>query len=165
MPSSVKPIPEGYHTATPYLVVNDAAKAIDYYKQAFGANEIMRMQGPNGKIGHAELRIGDSVVMLSDEMPGGDVRSPQSLGGCTGSVFLYVTDVDSVYNRAISAGGKSTMPVADQFWGDRFGKLTDPFGHAWALATHKEDVAPDEMKRRAAEQMSKMAGARKSGTA
>ncbi|HTS63865.1 MAG TPA: VOC family protein [Candidatus Acidoferrales bacterium] len=163
MPSTVKPVPEGYHTATPYLTVHDAAKAIDFYKQAFGASEIMRMQGPNGKIGHAELRIGDSVVMLADEMPGSDMKSPQSLGGSCAGVFLYVTDVDTTYNKAVAAGAKSTMPLADQFWGDRFGKLTDPFGHSWALATHKENVAPDEMKRRAEAQMAKMTATRKSG--
>ncbi|HTP36081.1 MAG TPA: VOC family protein [Candidatus Acidoferrales bacterium] len=162
MPTNVRPIPEGYHTATPYLTVHDAAKAIDFYKRAFDAKEIMRMQGPGGKIGHAELRIGDSVIMLSDEMPGGEVRSPQSLGGSCAAVFLYVPDVDATFNKAIATGAKSNMPVADQFWGDRFGKLTDPFGHSWAIATHKEDVAPEEMKRRAEAHAASMAQTQRS---
>lgn len=149
MPSTVKPIPEGYHTATPYLTVNDAARAIEFYKRAFGAKEIMRMDGPPGKIGHAELRIGDSVVMLADEIPGGGTRSPQSLGGTTSAVFLYVPDIDAQVKQATAAGARVDMPPQDMFWGDRFGKLTDPFGHSWALATHKEDVAPQEMAKRA----------------
>ena len=144
----VKPIPEGYHTVTPYLTVHDAAKAIDFYKRAFDAKEIMRMEGPPGKIGHAELRIGDSVVMLSDEMPQSPTRAPQSVGGTTGGLFLYVSDVDTAYQKAVSAGAKGGMPPSDMFWGDRFGQLTDPFGHSWSLATHKEDVAPEEMKKR-----------------
>ena len=152
----VKPIPTGFHTATPYLVVNDAAAAIDFYKRAFGAQEIMRMNGPHGKIGHAELRIGDSVLMLSDEMPGSGMRSPKSLGGTAAGVFLYVEDVDSAFQKATSAGAKADMPPADMFWGDRFGKLTDPFGHSWSMATHKEDVAPEEMKKRMQEEMKKM---------
>ena len=157
MANQVKPIPTGYHTATPYLTLNDSKRAIDFYKRAFGAQEIVRMEGPGGKIGHAELKIGDSMIMLSDEMPGGGNRSPQALGGTTSSVFLYVTDVDSVYKQAVDAGAKSDMPPADMFWGDRFGKLTDPFGHTWALATHKEDIAPEEMKKRSQEAMAKMA--------
>jgi len=157
MPSQARPVPEGYHTVTPYIVVNDAARAIDFYKKAFDATELNRMQGPQGKIGHAELRIGDSVIMLSDELPGSDCRAPQSLGGTTANIFLYVKDVDHSYQKAVSAGAKSTTPVADMFWGDRYGRLTDPFGHSWSLATHKEDVAPDEMKRRMDAQMAKMA--------
>jgi PhnB protein len=157
MPGHVKPIPEGYHSVTPYLVVNDAAKAIEYYTRAFGAKEIMRMDGPPGKIGHAEIMIGDSHIMLSDEMPGSDVRAPQSVGGSTVSIFLYVNDVDSVFKQAVSAGAKENMPPTDMFWGDRFGKLTDPFGHSWALATHKEDVAPQEMAKRSKEAMAQMA--------
>src|ERR1043166_5601908 len=153
---AVKAIPEGYHTATPYLTLNDAAKAIDFYKKAFGATEIMRMQGPNGKIGHAELKIGDSMIMLADEM-GQDARSPQSLGGTTAGVFRYLPDIDATYKQAISAGGKQVMAPQDMFWGDRFGKLTDPFGHSWALATHKEDVAPAEMQKRMQAEMGKMA--------
>ena len=153
----VQPIPKGYHSVTPYLVVNDAARAIDFYKRAFGAQEIVRMDGPPGKIVHAELRIGDSMIMLGDEMPGGDCHSPKSLGGSTVGVFLYVENVDNVFNQALSAGAKSQMPVSDMFWGDRYGKLTDPFGHSWSLATHKEDVAPDEMKRRMEKEMAKHA--------
>jgi PhnB protein len=156
MPNKVDPVPRGYHTATPYLTVNDCARAIDFYKNAFGAQEVMRMEGPAGKIGHAELKIGDSFLMLSDEMPGGGTRSPKSLGGTTGSVFLYVTDVDSAYKKAVDAGAKGDTPPADMFWGDRFGKLTDPFGHSWAMATHKEDVAPEEMRKRMQQEMARM---------
>jgi PhnB protein len=157
MPSQVKPIPQGYHTVTPYLAVQGAAEAIAFYQRAFGAKEIVRMDGPAGKIAHAEIKIGDSMVMLGDEMPSGGCRSPQSLGGSTVNIFLYVEDVDSVFNQAVSAGGKVEMPVTDMFWGDRFGKLTDPFGHSWSLATHKEDVAPEEMGKRAQAAMAKMA--------
>jgi|SRR5436305_10151210 len=160
MAGQVKPIPEGYHTATPYLTVHDAAKAIDFYKRAFDATEVVKMDGPPGKIGHAELRIGDSIIMLSDEFPGASVRSPKSLGGTTASVFLYVKDIDASFNKAVAAGAKSEQPPTDMFWGDRFGKLSDPFGHSWAMATHKEDVAPEEMKRRTQEFMTKMAAER-----
>ncbi len=153
---AAKPIPAGYHTVTPYLVVNNAAAAIDFYQRAFAAKEIFRMDGPQGKIGHAELKIGDSMIMLSDEMPGAGNRSPQSLGGTPVSIFLYLPDVDATFKQATSAGAKVEMPLADMFWGDRYGKLTDPFGHSWSLATHKEDVAPEEMSRRAKEAMSKM---------
>lgn len=165
MPGQVKPIPEGYHTATPYLTVNDAAKAIDFYKRAFDATEIHRMQGPQGKIGHAELRVGDSVIMLADEMPGSETRSPQALGGTASAVFLYVKDVDATYQKAVSAGAKANMQPQDMFWGDRFGKLTDPFGHSWALATHKEDVAPEELKKRSEAAMKQMASSQKTKTA
>jgi PhnB protein len=140
---------------TPYLVVNDASRAIEYYKQAFKAKETVRMAGPGGKIGHAELKIGDSMLMLSDEMGGN--RSPQSLGGSPVSIFLYVENVDSVFNEAVKAGAKGDAPPQDMFWGDRFGKLTDPFGHQWALATHVEDVAPEEMKKRSEAFMAQMA--------
>jgi PhnB protein len=163
MPGKVQPIPQGYHTVTPYLVVNDAAKAIDYYQRAFGAKDVVRMDGPGGKIMHAELKIGNSMIMLSDEMPGTGNKSPRSLGGSPVSIFLYLEDVDSVYKQAVAAGAKADMPPADQFWGDRFGKLTDPFGHSWALATHKEDVAPEEMKKRAQEAMAKMGQAQTAG--
>lgn len=155
MPGPVKPIPEGYHTATPYLVVHDAAKAIDYYKRAFDAREIMRMEGPPGKIGHAELRIGDSVIMLADEMPQMETKSPKTLGGTSGGIFLYVQDVDATFRKAVSAGAKSTTEPADMFWGDRYGQLTDPFGHLWSVATHKEDVAPEEMQKRMQAEMEK----------
>jgi len=144
-----KAIPEGYHTATPHLIVRNAAQAIEFYKKAFGAKEVMRMATPDGKVGHAELKIGDSVIFLADESPQMATKSPQTLGGCTGGVMLYVDDVDTTYQRALDAGGKSFMPVADMFWGDRYGSLVDPFGHAWSVATHKEDVAPGEMEKRA----------------
>jgi PhnB protein len=156
MPSKVKPIPDGYHSVTPYLCLSDAAAAIDFYKRAFGARVAVRMDGPNGKIGHAELQIGDSRIMLADEMPGGSARSPQSLGGTSMGVFLYVEDVDSVFKQALEAGAKVQMPLADMFWGDRFGTVTDPFGHSWSMATHKEDVAPEEMAKRSKEAMAKM---------
>jgi PhnB protein len=157
MAGQVKPIPDGFHTITPYLAVQDAARAIDFYKRAFDAHEIHRMEAPGGKIGHAELKIGDSVLMLSDEMPGSQCQSPQSLHGTTTGMFLYVKDVDASFNKAVAAGAKSVQPVQDMFWGDRFGTVADPFGHSWSLATHKEDVAPAEMKRRGEEQMAKMA--------
>jgi PhnB protein len=156
MPGQVKPIPEGYHTVTAYLTVNDASRAIEFYKRAFGAQETVRMQGPPGKIGHAELKIGDSMIMLSDEMPGSGTRSPQSLGGSTVGIFLYVNDVDSSFKQAEAAGAKAEMQPTDMFWGDRFGKLRDPFGHSWALATHKEDVAPEEIKKRSQAAMAQM---------
>lgn len=156
MPNQVQPIPKGYHSVTPYLVVNDAKRAMDYYQRAFGAREIMRMDGPAGKIAHAELRIGDSVIMLSDEMPGAGCRAPSSVGGSTAGIFLYVENVDTVFKQAVSAGAKADTPPADMFWGDRYGKLTDPFGHSWSLATHKEDVAPAEMAKRTKEAMAKM---------
>ena len=152
----VQPIPSGYHSVTPYLVVNNAARAIEFYQRAFGAKEMMRMDGPPGKIVHAELKIGDSMIMLSDEMPGGGLRSPQSLGGTTTGVFLYVENVDNVFHQATAAGAKVEMPVSDQFWGDRYGKITDPFGHSWSLATHVEDVPREEMKKRMQEAMKKM---------
>jgi PhnB protein len=157
MPTKVNPIPAGYHTATPYLTLNDCARAIDFYKRAFRAQETVRMEGPHGKIGHAEIKIGDSMIMLSDEMPGGGTRTPQSLGGTTCSVFLYVPDIDTTYKQAVEAGAKSDMPPKDMFWGDRFAKLTDPFGHSWALGMHVEDVAPEEMKKRSQEAMAQMA--------
>ena len=150
MTNKVKPIPEGYHTATPYLIVKDAAHAIEFYKKAFGATELMRMPGPGGKIGHAEIKIGDSPIMLADEVPGMGFRSPESLGGSPISILLYVEDVDVVFSEALAAGAKVQRPVADQFYGDRTGGVTDPFGHVWYIATHKEDVSPEEMKKRAA---------------
>jgi len=157
MAGKVKAIPTGYHSLTPYLVVNDGSKAIEFYKQAFGAKEINRMAGPGGKIGHAEVKIGDSIMMLSDEMPGSGNRSAQSLGGSPVSIFMYVENIDSAFDQAVKAGAKADMPPQDMFWGDRFGKLTDPFGHQWALATHVEDVAPQEMEKRAKAAMAKMA--------
>jgi PhnB protein len=144
-----QPIPEGYQTVTPYLALDDAAKAIEYYKKAFGAKERGRMDAPGGKIGHAELEIGDSLVMLSDALPQFTTRSPRELGGTTANVFLYVEDVDAVVKQAVDAGGTIEMEVADQFWGDRFGVVQDPFGHLWSIATHVEDVPPEEMAERA----------------
>jgi PhnB protein len=151
-----KPIPEGYHTISPSLTIDGAAEAIEFYKRAFGATERMRMSMPDGKIAHAELDIGDSVVMLNDQLPQSHIKSPNDLGGTTTSVFLYVEDVDSVVQDAIDAGATVTMPVADQFWGDRFGAVSDPFGHHWAIATHVEDLTPDEIAERGREAMASM---------
>jgi PhnB protein len=148
MAGQVKPVPSGYHTVTPYLTLSNAASAIDFYKRAFGATEIFRMNGPDGKIGHAEIKIGDSMRMLGDESPRSEGRSPQSLGGSTAGIFLYVEDVDTVFDAAVKAGAKVQQPLTNMFWGDRYGKLSDPFGHHWALATHVEDVAPEEMEKR-----------------
>jgi PhnB protein len=147
---ATKPIPDGYHTVTPYLIVNGAADAIDFYKRAFGATEIMRMPDPKGRIGHAEIRVGDSVIMMADQHHEMGYRDPRSLGGTAVSIVLYVDNVDTVFDRAIKAGAKSQRPVADQFYGDRMGTLEDPFGHVWTIGTHIEDVSPEEMKRRMA---------------
>lgn len=143
---AIKPIPEGYHSVTPYLIVRGAAQAIEFYKKAFGATELMRFPGPDGKIAHAEIKIGDSPVMLADE--GAEFKSPQSLGESPVGLMIYVQDVDKVFSQAVSAGAKSTRAVQDQFYGDRSGNLTDPFGHKWTVSTHKEDVSETEMKRR-----------------
>lgn len=149
-PKKVSPIPAGYHTVTPYLTVNDGARALDFYGRAFGARETVRMPGPGGKVMHAEFRIGDSLVMLSDEFPGTSTsKAPTTLGGTTGSLFLYVKDVDSAFRKAVDAGCTSLMPPTDMFWGDRFGKLRDPFGNEWSMATHTEDVPPKQMAERA----------------
>jgi PhnB protein len=145
-----KQIPEGYHTATPYLIIKDAAQAIEFYKKAFGATEVMRFAQPDGKIGHAEIKIGDSHIMLADEFPEMGARSPQTLGGSPVSILLYVKDVDAQAKLAVAAGAKVVRPVKDQFYGDRSGSFEDPFGHQWHIATHVEDVAPDEMHKRAA---------------
>ena len=144
-----KPIPDGYHSVTPYLIVNGAADALEYYKKAFGATELFRMPAPEGKIGHAEIKIGDSPIMLADECPEMGYKSPQSLGGSPVSIMIYVDDVNMTFSQAVAAGGKEQRPVKDQFYGDRSGTLEDPFGHVWHVATHKEDIAPDEMERRA----------------
>lgn len=154
----VKPIPDGYHSVTPYLICKGAAQAIEFYKQAFGATELMRMPMPGGKLGHAEIRIGDSAVMLADEFPEMDVRGPQSLGGTSVSLLIYVPDVDTAFPQAIAAGGKEIRPLVDQFYGDRSGTLEDPFGHKWTIATHKEDVPPEEMQRRHEEFMQQQGG-------
>jgi PhnB protein len=157
MTRSTKPIPQGFHTVTPSLVVHNAAKAIEFYKKALGAQERMRMSSPDGKVSHAELQIGDSVIFLSDEMPNMGSKSPQSLGASTGTLFLYVEDVDKEFKRAVDAGGKATMPVADMFWGDRFGSFVDPFGHSWGLSTRKEDLTEKEIEIRAQEFYAQMA--------
>jgi uncharacterized glyoxalase superfamily protein PhnB len=149
MTQKAKAIPDGFHTVTPYLAVRDAAKAIDYYKRAFGAVERFRMPTPDGKIAHAEIQIGDSILMLSDEAPEMGAVSPQALKGTAVNIFLYVPDVDAVFQKAVSAGATALMPVADMFWGDRYGKLRDPFGHEWSVATHKEDLTPEQMGERA----------------
>ena len=145
---AVKPIPDGYHTVTPYLIVNGAAKAIEFYAAAFGATELFRLPSPDGKLGHAEIKIGDSPVMLADEFPDMGAKGPQSYGGSPVSILVYVADVDAMTERAVAAGATIVRPLQDQFYGDRSSTLTDPFGHQWTLATHKEDVAPDEMQRR-----------------
>jgi PhnB protein len=150
MPAKVKPIPDGYHSVTPYLIVNGGAAAIEFYKKAFGAKEQFRMPGPDGKIGHAEIRIGDSMVMLADESQEVGAKAPKSVGGTPVSIVLYVEDVDRVFAQAVAAGAKVERPLADQFYGDRTGGVLDPFGHRWHIATHKEDVSEEEMKRRMA---------------
>jgi PhnB protein len=148
MMSRVKPIPDGYHAVTPFLVVSDAARAMEFYKAAFGAKERMRMAGPGGKIVHAEMTIGDAVIMVADEFPEWGNLSPESLNGSPVRMALYVEDVDDVASRAVAAGAKVLIPVADQFYGDRSGRLADPFGHLWIVATHIEDVSPGEMQKR-----------------
>ena len=153
----VRPIPDGYHSVTPYLSVRGAAQAIEFYKKAFGAKEIMRMPGPDGKVGHAEVRIGDSRVMLADEYEAMAFLSPQARGGTTVNIHLYVHHVDAIVARATAAGGKLVRPVQDQFYGDRTGSIEDPFGHVWHVATHQEDLSMAELKRRA-ERMAKEAG-------
>src|ERR1044072_4746420 len=139
---AVKKIPEGYHTVTPYLIVSGAAQALDYYQRAFHAEECLRFPGPGGKIMHAEIKIGDSRVMLADEFPQMGARSPQTIGGTATGLCIYVEDVDKIFNQAIAAGGKVERPLQNQFYGDRSGTLVDPFGHKWTVATHVEDVSP-----------------------
>jgi PhnB protein len=152
---AVKPIPNGYHTATPYLCIKGAASAIEFYKEAFQAVEKLRVPGPGGKLLHAEIQIGDSPIMMGDEFPEMGAVSPQTLGGAGMSILLYVEDVDAVFARAITAGAIERRQVQDQFYGDRSGTLADPFGHVWTISTHVEDVSPEELERR----MSKFAGA------
>ena len=155
MSPAVKAVPEGFHTITPALTCKDAARAIDFYKAAFGAVERMRMAGPDGRVNHAELQIGDSIIFVSDEFPG--MSSAPAQGSVPSSyVYLYVEDADSVFNRAVETGAQVTMPIADMFWGDRFGKVSDPFGHHWGISAHVEDVSPEEMERRGAEWMAQM---------
>jgi PhnB protein len=157
MSRKVKPIPEGYHTLTPYLIIRGAAQAIEFYKQAFGAKELFRMPMPDGKIGHAEIRIGSSMVMLADEMPEQGFSSPQTLNGAAVSFMVYVEDADASFERAVAAGAKVLRPLKDQFYGDRTGTLSDPFGHVWSIGTHIEDVTPEEMEKRMAAEHAKMA--------
>jgi len=149
----VKPIPDGYHSVTPYLILDDATRALEFYKKAFGAVELARFPAPGGKIGHAEIKIGDSPIMLADEHPEMGQRSARTIGGSPISLMVYVENVDALVAQALAAGAKLTRPVANQFYGDRTGGVEDPFGYFWYLATHIEDVPPDEMKRRAAEAM------------
>ena len=151
--SDVKPIPEGYPILSPYLCVDGAAAAIDFYVKVFGAQERMRIPAPDGKIGHAELQVGDAVIMLSDEYPEMDVRGPKSIGGSPVTISLYVEKVDDTFARAIAEGAKELRKVENQFYGDRSGQFEDPFGHRWSVATHVEDVSPEEMQRRAAQFM------------
>jgi PhnB protein len=153
----VQPIPAGYHAVTAYLGIKGAAQAIDFYKRAFGAKELLRMPGPNGTIGHAELMIGDSHVMLADESPDMGFLGPQSRGGTTVQLHLYVRDVDATCDKAVAAGGKLTRPLEDKFYGDRAGTIEDPYGHVWYVATHKEEVPPKELRRRMQEMMKKAA--------
>ena len=148
MTSTAKAIPDGFHGATPYLCCRDAARAIEFYKQAFGATELMRLAEPSGKIGHAEMKIGDAVIMLADEYPDHGAISPQSLGGTAVTIHLYVGDVDALVTRAGAAGAKIERPPTDEFYGDRSATLSDPFGHRWMFASHIEDVSPEEMGRR-----------------
>jgi PhnB protein len=157
MAKATNPVPQGYHSITPAITCRDAAKAIDFYKKAFGAQELMRMPSPDGKISHAEIKIGDSVVFVSDEFAGMSAAPTQTT---TPAVYfwLYVNDADAVYKQAVSAGAKASMPLEDMFWGDRFGKVTDPFGHQWGIATHVEDVSPEEIGKRAKAFFAKAAG-------
>lgn len=147
---SVKPIPDGYHTATPYLIIKGAAEAIDFYKQAFEANELFRVPGPNGVLMHAEIKIGDSIIMLADEFPQMDALSPKTIGGSPVGLMLYLPNVDEVFHRAIAAGAKELRPLQNQFYGDRSGTVEDPFGHKWTISTHIEDVSAEEIERRMA---------------
>jgi PhnB protein len=155
---NVKPVPEGFHSVTPYLFVRSAASAIDFYKNIFGATEIMRMPGANGKIMHAELRIGDSIVMLADENPQTGVMSPQTIGGFSVGMHLYVENVDQVIQKAVESGAKLLRPIKNQFYGDRSGSVLDPFGHMWSVATHVEDVSPEEMRKRMTAAVGQAAG-------
>jgi PhnB protein len=146
---SVKPIPEGYHSVTPYLIIRGAAEAIEFYKKAFGATELFRMSAPDGKVGHAEIQIGNSRIMMADEYPDMGYNGPQTIGGSPVALMIYLEDVDAVFNRAVEAGATVKEALQDKFYGDRIGTVVDPFGHRWHLATHKEDVSMEEMERRA----------------
>ena len=155
---AVKPIPVGYHSVTPYLIIKGAADAIEFYKQAFGATELFRFPAPDGKIGHAEIKIGDSPIMLADEFAEMGYKGPQALGGSPVSLMIYLEDVDTVFNRAVEAGASVKEAVQDKFYGDRTGTLTDPFGHVWHVSTHKEDVSMEEMEERAKQASAKASG-------
>jgi uncharacterized glyoxalase superfamily protein PhnB len=158
--AAVKPIPEGYHSITPHLTVRGADRAIEFYRRAFGAEEIGRMHGPDGRtVMHAELKIGNSLFFLGDEVPGMDCRSPETYGGSPAGFYLYVRNVDEAFRKALDAGATVKRPVTDMFWGDRTGSVQDPFGYVWDLATRKENVSPDEMKRRGEEFFRDMGGA------
>jgi PhnB protein len=152
----VKPIPDGYHSITPYLTVRDATRAIEFYKQAFGAQERGVFKTPDGKVMHAEITIGDSIIMLGDEFPEFGSLSPESTGGAGMGLHIYLDGVDAAFDRAVKAGAQVEMPVVDQFWGDRYGKLRDPFGHKWSIATHTKDLSLDEMKHNMDEAMANM---------
>ncbi len=158
---SNNPIPPGFHTLTPYLIVNGAKKAIDFYKKAFAAEERFIMPGPDGRVMHGEIKIGDSIVFLCDEMPERENLGPLSRGGATSSLMMYIKDVDTSFDKAVKAGCTIKMPLANQFWGDRFGVLVDPFGHVWCLSTHVEDVSPEEMEKRSAEACKQAAATKK----
>ncbi|MGA8153135.1 MAG: VOC family protein [Terriglobales bacterium] len=161
MKPSTQAVPPGFHTVTAALTVRNGAQAIEFYKKALGAEERMRMAGPDGKISHAELKIGDSIIFLTDENPAFGNKSPQTLGGSSGSLYLYVEDVDKAFERAVDAGGKATMPVADMFWGDRFGSFVDPYGHTWGLSTHTQDMTEEEIEEAAKDFYTQMAQAQK----
>jgi PhnB protein len=148
-----KPIPDGYHSVTPYLIVKGAARALEFYKKAFNAQELYRLEGPGGTVAHGEFQIGNSRLMIADEFPDMGARGPEAFGGSPVGLCIYTEDVDALFKQALAAGGKQERPVVDQFYGDRSGTVVDPFGHKWTLATHKEDVSPEEMNRRMAEMM------------
>jgi len=156
-PKKAAPIPAGFHTLTPYLVVREAAKAVEFYQKAFGAKVRGVHATPDGKIMNADLKIGDSIFLFSDEFPGPGCRSPQSLGGTSVTIHIYVKDVDALFNQAVTAGAKVVMPVMDAFWGDRYGQLEDPFGHRWSIATHKEELSPKEVEKRGEAAFAEMA--------
>jgi PhnB protein len=156
---TVRPIPDGFHTATPHLVVKDVSRAIEFYKEAFGATELMRLTDPSGIVAHAEIEIGDSRIMMAEEVPDWGNYGPESLGGSPVRIHLYVEDVDALANQAVAAGAKVLIPVDDQFYGDRAGRLSDPFGHIWIIATHKEDMSLDQMRERFEEFVKQQGGA------
>ena len=152
-----KPIPEGFHSATPSLIVSNSREAIEFYKKAFGANEIYQMPAPDGKVLHAMIQIGDSFIMMSDEFPNMGSRSPTTIGGTAVTLYLYVEDADKIFNQAVEAGAKVTMPIMDAFWGDRYGMILDPYGHSWGIATHQKDMLPEELRKAGEEFFANMA--------